>query len=221
MSVSILCPTRGRPALLEASIRSLFALSDRKVPDIQVLLAVDQDDVDTHPVADRLGDVVRMHWPRKGYLRLHEYVNDLVPHAEGDWLFLWNDDARMESFGWDRIVSRQAPYGVLDPRTNHPPQHDGLMTFPIVHRTLVDTLGWFSRSPHCDTYIQYVADGVGVRRPVPIRVFHDRPDITGRAADATHDERELGITTPAFYEPAMQAMIAADIAKLREAGYGS
>jgi hypothetical protein len=44
----------------------------------------------------------------KGYDSLHEYYNELASKATGDWLMLWNDDAVMETEGWDEKIGNAA-----------------------------------------------------------------------------------------------------------------
>ncbi|HEY6117710.1 MAG TPA: glycosyltransferase, partial [Candidatus Dormibacteraeota bacterium] len=111
--ISVLLPSRGRPKALEETITGLLRLADE--PDaIQVLVAADPDDDGT--LAAELPDQVTV-WTapqRYGYPRLHEYVNALAAQAGGDWLMLWNDDARILTPGWDQAIEA-APQAVLWP----------------------------------------------------------------------------------------------------------
>lgn len=215
MLVSILLPTRGRVELLKRSVGSLRELA--KSPGlIELCIATDADDEASTDAAYELGaDVVYTAPIRVGYGNLHHYVNALATKASGTWLWLWNDDAMVRTLAWDRVLVQlmdngYAP-GVLNPYTNHPGQGD-MAIFPIVHRSIVDKLGHFSQSAHCDTYVEHL--GKGLRRfwNVPIHVFHDRPDLTGRPEDATHRERIY--QTERFYSPEVQGLIRADLAEL-------
>lgn len=116
--VSILLPTRHRPGALRRSVASLV---DRAAGSVEILLAVDDDDGLT---LDDLGQspIPGSHLfvgPRLGYANLHMYVNFLAARANGDWLFLWNDDAVMETLHWDVVVASFGDrFAVLNPDSN-------------------------------------------------------------------------------------------------------
>lgn len=216
--VSIMVPTRGRPELLQRSIESVFRNGQLRPSDVEIMAAVDADDEATVEMAQRLADTVYTHEVRMGYERLHEYVNPMARDAEGEWIWLFNDDATILTVGWDVILLRERPWGVLDPVTNHPQDHrDGQAIFPIVHRSLVEAMGHFSRSNHNDTYITAVGRGVaeGFVRGVGIEVYHDRPDLTGRSMDQTALESLAGHRTAEFFSPGMQAAIREDTEKVK------
>src|SRR5690606_8725158 len=101
--IFVLLPSRGRPGPLVESVASLRELADDPAR-IEVLVAVDPDDPDT---AQAARDCEAEAWrapERFGYARLHEYVNALAHQAGGDWMLLWNDDARMRTRGWDSRI---------------------------------------------------------------------------------------------------------------------
>lgn len=209
--VSVLLPSRGRPASLRSTItglRSLAADSGR----VEVLVAGDDDDEDTPGAA--VGANLLVTGPRRGYARLHEYVNDLAGYARGRWLMLWNDDATMLTDGWDRIVADQpAGLRVLCPASNQDP----LNTFPVFTRELYELLGHVSVSPHCDSYLEAVARPTGIERRVPIEVRHDRYDLTGLHNDQTYADSQAGYRRAEFHSEKVQDQIRADIAKIQAA----
>jgi hypothetical protein len=43
-------------------------------------------------------------FPPLGYIRLNEYVNELARKSDARWLVFWNDDAVMETGGWDQEI---------------------------------------------------------------------------------------------------------------------
>ena len=104
--VSVLIPSRGRPQRLADTIGSLWDKAIDK-NQIEFVLKIDEDDPETVTtvrdlIADGLKRVKIFVSPRgRGYLDLHIYLNDLCKHAEGDWLVIFNDDAIMETEGWD------------------------------------------------------------------------------------------------------------------------
>lgn len=208
--ISVLLPSRGRPESLAQSVASLRDLAH--APEgIEVLVAVDDDDPPTARAARDLGAKVLVS-TRYGYSRLHMYVNTLAHRAHGDWLLLWNDDARMLTPGWDRRVEEAAP-GVLWPAHNGSPY---LNTFPVVHRRVVDLLGHFSLSPHCDSWVQDVADAVGIHRHIDVAVLHDRFDLTGAHDDQTWREGQAGYRTADYHSAEMVQLRQRDIDTIKE-----
>ena len=101
--VSVLCPTRARPELLKASIESLDWRANNPGM-VEYLLAVDPDD-DLPELAHPKRTRVILAPTRFGYGRLECYYNMLAEQASGKWLFLWNDDALMQTYGWDSVIT--------------------------------------------------------------------------------------------------------------------
>lgn len=209
--ISVLLPSRGRPQSLIDSIGSLRAMADD--PDrLELLVAADPDDPDTAAAAR----ASRAHcWTapeRYGYHRLHEYVNRLARQASGQWLLLWNDDARMLTTGWD-TVAEQAPPGVLWPSHNDSPL---LNIFPIAHRSIIEAIGHVSLSPHCDSWLQDVATAAGAHHRIPVGILHDRHDLTGGHDDQTWREAQAGYRTTDYHSPEMVALRRRDTEVLKE-----
>jgi hypothetical protein len=208
--ISVLLPSRGRPKSLVDSIGSLRVMAD-DAPTVEILVAADPDDPDT--MAAALSARTRR-WvapERYGYSRLHEYVNALAAQATGDWLLLWNDDARMLTQGWDSRVTETTP-GVLWPAHNGSPH---LNVFPVVHRSVVETLGHFSLSPHCDSWVQDVAHAAGIQQQIDVAVLHDRFDLTGGHDDQTYRDAQAGYRTADYHSPEMVELRQRDIEILR------
>jgi hypothetical protein len=184
--ISLLCPTRGRPASLAVSVNGLLDLADTP-SEVEVLIAVDPDDTGVY-VGCEEGDGGKV-WvwqapERYGYRRLHEYYNALAAIASGEWLMIWNDDAVMLTSGWDTLIAAQPP-GVLWMKANH---CAGGNLFPAWPAAWTRALGHVSLSPHCDMWIQHLGQGLGCQRQVPVEILHDRKDVTGGHDDATYAE---------------------------------
>ena len=207
--ISVLLPSRGRPKALEETITGLLRLANE--PDaIQVLVAADPDD-DSTLTADLPDQATVWTAPeRYGYPRLHEYVNALAAQADGDWLMLWNDDARILTPGWDQAIEA-VPQAVLWPHSNDIPTCN---TFPIWPRAWTHHLGHVSLSPHCDSWIQFLGQTLGRHERVDIDILHDRADLTGGHDDQTRAESLAGYRTADYGSPAMEAARAADVAAL-------
>lgn len=208
--ISVLLPSRGRPKPLTDSIASLLDLADRH-GSIEILVAADPDDPDTRGVDLPWQARVWTAPERYGYPRLHEYVNRLAEQADGDWLMLWNDDARILTDGWDTEIRAQDE-NVLWPHSNDIPTCN---TFPIWPRAWTDRLGHVSLSPHCDSWIQFLGQTLGRHERVDVDILHDRADLTGGHDDQTRAESLAGYRTADYGSPAMEAARADDVAALR------
>ena len=208
--ISVLLPSRGRPRSLADSIAGLTGNAARP-RDLEVLVAADPDDATTRLAALQAGATVHVTRERYGYPRLHEYVNRLAADATGDWLMLWNDDARMLTENWDAIVEQQEP-AVLWPHSN---DVAGCNTFPVWPRAWTDALGHVSLSPHCDSWIQDLGTALGRHRRIPVRVLHDRADLTGGHDDQTRADSLAGYRTANYHTPAMHAARQHDTDTLR------
>ena len=207
--ISVLLPSRGRPKALTESVESLLNPADRP-GSIQILIAADPDDPDTQRVGLPWQVNIWTAPERYGYPRLHEYVNRLAEQADGDWLMLWNDDARMLTPGWDRLVEEREP-GVLWPHSN---DIQTCNTFPIWPATWTDHLGHVSLSPHCDSWIQYLGQALDRHQRVDIEILHDRADLTGGHDDQTRAESLAGYRTIDYGSPAMEVARTQDVAAL-------
>ncbi|MDX2838010.1 hypothetical protein PV377_03150 [Streptomyces ipomoeae] len=210
MLISVLLPSRGRPSALTDTIAGLLELATQP-DDVQVLVAADPDDTDTRSLALPKQAEIWTSPERYGYPRLHEYVNALAEQAVGDWLMLWNDDARILTPGWDRAVA-SAPQAVLWPHSNDIPTCN---TFPIWPRAWTAHLGHVSLSPHCDSWIQFLGQTIGRHERVAVDILHDRADLTGGHDDQTRAESLAGYRTADYGSPAMEAARAADVTALR------
>lgn len=195
--VSVLLPTRARPGPLTASVESL--LEKAGDPDeIQICYAVDDDDEATIELLGELARPTDTVWvtPRHGYSGLHQYVNELVPQAVGIWYLLWNDDAIMQTYGWEWEIAKFRPRYVLDCWSNHEPL---TCAFPVVPAWWVEAIGHFSLNAHNDTWWQQIGEMTHRLVRVDIDVLHERHDLTGKNYDETYREKVELHQTALFY----------------------
>lgn len=183
-------PTRGRPEAMARSVRSLLDTADPSAGGVEILLGVDDDD-GSYPneLVESLGARKFVH-PRYGYAQLHIYYTRLAEKAKGDWLFLWNDDALMTTQGWNRVVSDyDGRFLVLNPEEKYcRNQSRNACIFPIVPTDWTRVLGGLSPHVCNDTYVELVANELGINTAVPILVEHQRADHTGLNDDETYRE---------------------------------
>jgi hypothetical protein len=194
--ISVLLPTRGRPHSLQESVNSLVDLAD-DIEQVEILCAVDPDDESAIKVCRELRKVWQVSsfiapW-RYGYGRLHEYFNFLASEATGDWLMLWNDDARMVTEGWDTIITEQqyVPRGITRPSEVlfmdawYPCSGERGNIFPVWPQWWQHVLGYVSLSPNADVWISELGRRLGVEKRIPVKAVHERVFGVG---DETHAE---------------------------------
>jgi hypothetical protein len=196
-SISILLPTRGRTDALKRSIMSLINLAQNP-EKIQILLGFDSDDdksVDyfiEHIQSDIEACNARytcLSFSPMGYLRLNEYVNELAKISTGDWLMFWNDDAIMESKGWDQeIIKHTGEFCCLRMPTHN--EHPYAI-FPIVPRKWYELFGYLSAHQISDAWISQISYMLDIVKNVNISVIHDRHDLTGNNKDETFENRPM------------------------------
>lgn len=186
--ISILIPTRGRPDLLTAAMDSCYSLSCYK--DLEFILKIDADDVPTQETAQRMiagGLPVRtlITDRGRGYLDMPLWVSEMSRMAKGDWLFLFNDDARVETQDWDWKLAHFSPdelwhkcddICLLTLETVGKPLNT---EFLIVRRGVVEILGHWALSPHNDSWLVSVMRDVGSCIPYPlIQITHKNDEMT-------------------------------------------
>ena len=193
--IAILLATRGRTESLGRCIHSLINLADN--PDqLQLMFAFDDDDKigekyfhdELQPwLEQREISFFAVKFPRQGYHRLNVYNNKMSQYTDSHWLMIWNDDAVMETQGWDtEIMKRQGEFKLLAVHTHrdHP-----YSIFPILPRKWYDLLGYISPHSVQDGWLSQQAYMLDIYERIPVWVLHDRADITGNNNDATFRER--------------------------------
>lgn len=179
--VSVLIPSRNKSQSLLEAIDSIYSLAFDK-GNVEFLVKADNDDIKTIETICSLQEVIPLKAiisPRgKGYLDIHHWINDLSRIARGDWLYLFNDDARIKTEGWDQIllqmVLEDARPGtedvclVVTPTLDRPTAKE----FMFLRRTAFHILDHWSLSPFVDYWIRTVAIRAGVCFQLPIWVEH-------------------------------------------------
>jgi hypothetical protein len=200
--VTLLCPTRGRPKSFDRSIQSLVDTATDHTR-LHVLAYLDEDDNTKDQYTPR-SSVFYFTGPRYGYANLHLAIRErLLPHIAGKWVFLWNDDAIMNSQRWDDVLMEVSDDLVINPRTNHEGWYNGLNVFPIIPTKWVQLVGW-SQNGANDTWWQIIGGFLDRHRQTPeIDITHDRDDLTGGHQDDTRAGNDYDPST--FYTLQMYA----------------
>lgn len=196
-NISILLPTRGRSDMLERSVRSLIELADE--PDmVQLMFGFDRDDqigincfnTEIQPwLSEQQIKFKALVFDPMGYIRLNEYVNTLAANSGGRWLVFWNDDAVMETQGWDTEIMRwEGQFKLLAFHTHNDHPYS---IFPIVPRRWLDELGYLSPHQISDAWLSQQAYMLNIWQRIPVHVLHDRHDLTGNNRDETFENRPM------------------------------
>ena len=195
--IAVLLPTRGRTQALDRSLIGLLEKAD-DLDSIQVLLGLDTDDEtgirhfqeELQPRLDDMGvHYTAMTFEPMGYSQLHNYVNTLAKNSSADWMFFWNDDAVMETQGWDSVISSYT--GQFKLLAVHTHNEHPYSIFPIVPRAWLDVIGHLSLHSMNDAWLSQNAYCVDIFLRIDVDVVHDRADLTGNNLDATYKQREL------------------------------
>jgi hypothetical protein len=200
-AVSVIFPSRGRQSVLRDCIDSL---RDTAAGQVEILVAIDPDEAGEYCMALPDGLSLCVTPQRWGYAALHEYYGYLAARARGEWLLIFNDDATMETPGWDQIIAGQDAPAVLWP---YCPQATGMNVFPAFPAAWARHLGHVARHHSVDRWVQETGERLGRVRHIPVTVRHLC------VLDQTAGERGFD---GGYYSPGMVAARERDAASLRE-----
>lgn len=188
-SIAVLLPTRSRTTALTDSVTSIVGrAADRSC--IQILFGFDNDDevglehfenviqpfLDEQSVAYEAQAFDSM-----GYAGLNRYYNHLGQSASADWLFVWNDDAVMNTQGWDQVIqSYTGQFKLLKVHTHNEHPYS---IFPIVPHAWFDLFGHFSRHQMIDAELSQMAFCLDLIQVIDIDVTHNQVELTKDASD--------------------------------------
>ena len=195
--ISVLLPTRGRTTALTKSVESIVKnCSDLSA--IQIVLGIDQDDLigrkhfleQIRPYLDSLNVHYRaIEFEPMGYAGLNRYYNGLAKESSADWLFVWNDDAVMETKNWDKVVAEHdGKFTLLKIHTHNEHPYS---IFPIYPKEWYDLFGFLARHQMIDAELSQLAYMLDLMTIVEISATHDRADLTGNNKDATFTNKTL------------------------------
>lgn len=193
--ISVLLPTRGRAELSFKSLKTLWDTVGNN-RDIEYLIALDDDDKESIsyyestaiPYMEKNSIEFQVHVvPRWGYAQLNNYINYLGQQASGKWIMFWNDDAMMESKNWDKKIEKHTgKFRVL--RMPDQSQHP-YSIFPIIPHEWKVLLGDLSPQQMTDAWVSQIAYLCNIMVNIPVKVTHDRFDLTGNNNDETFKNR--------------------------------
>jgi hypothetical protein len=188
-SIAILLPTRSRTTALTESVTSIVSKAS-DLSKIQILFGFDDDDsvglahfenviqpfLDEHNV-----DYEAQAFRSMGYAALNRYYNHLAQPIDADWFFIWNDDAVMETQGWDDVIrSYDGQFKLLKVHTHNEHPYS---IFPIVPQSWYKLFGYFSRHQMIDAELSQIAYCLDLIEIVKIDVIHNQVELTQDATD--------------------------------------
>lgn len=194
--VAILLTTRKRDIPLKLCLTSIVNRAARK-DRIQLIISFDEDDLDSFlffnkeilPWLKEKGvNTKTIICERFGYLHLNKYYNVMAKLVDASWLMMWNDDALMDTDGWDREIAKYTgQFKLLSVFTNNDHPYS---VFPIIPIVWFQLLGQMTRHQEVDHEISQIGYLLDIYQRIPVYVTHDRADLTGNNNDQTYLERE-------------------------------
>jgi hypothetical protein len=162
--VSFIVPTRKRThQLLKSCISIEKNTTEKNI--YEILICADEDDIQTIQWVyknKKRFNLKLIKTKRYGYDKAEKYFNLAAAQSSGDWLWLWNDDVRMTSQDWYKILRKyDKKFLLINPHTvnyNKSTKFTPLYsTFPILPRKWFKLLGHLSLWQHSDTYLTRLA----------------------------------------------------------------
>ena len=138
-SISLLLPTRGRPALAKRLFKSI-AETIAQPERVEIILYADEDDTGSHHLNSSDFRVVPIIGPA---LSMGGYNSACLKQARGDIIILVNDDMVIRTPGWDNmIVEMDAGFSdkIYLAYSNDLNKKRSLCTFPILSRRTCELL---------------------------------------------------------------------------------
>ena len=196
-NIAVLMPTHRRTDALRRSLFSLIDLA-HDLESVQFRLGIDNNDeiglnyfIDNiQPELDaRNINYEALEFEPLGYAGLNQYFNTLAQDASADWLFVWCDDAIMQTQDWDqRIRECTGEFKLLKVHTHNEHPYS---IFPIYPAQWIETLGYVSRHQMGDAESSQIAYLLDLMKIIEVDVTHDRADLTGNNKDEAYKKREL------------------------------
>jgi hypothetical protein len=183
-SVAVLLPSRSRTTALTDSVTSIVSRATC-IDQIQLIFGFDNDDdvglehfesviqpfLDDHDVTYEAHAFDSM-----GYAGLNRYYNHLSKSANADWLFVWNDDAVMNTDGWDQVIAQHTgQFCLLKVHTHNEHPYS---IFPIVPKAWYDLFGHLSRHQMIDAELSQIAFMLDRMEVIDVDVTHNQVELT-------------------------------------------
>ena len=185
---SVLIPTRKRVESLRSTIESF--LSDTHIDyrhRVELLVGIDEDDVETIKAIEGMKSWVAIHGmqlhafvgprPVGGYNGLWQLYTRLQQQAKGEFLIIFNDDARVCYYPWIQFLEKHSGnVCIICPQylnTSSEKRGKNMMgvtqhlenmgnIFPIVHRRIPEITGNFGLHSSVDVWFRLLGEYAGI-----------------------------------------------------------
>ncbi|MCD6075953.1 MAG: blmF [Rhodospirillales bacterium] len=172
-TISLLCPTRGRPDYIPPHIMSIMETTAE--PDrLELMFYVDRDDPELANYESLFAEIRTGVFPGLNLIGLvgdrigtPKAINAMAGQSTGRYLMISNDDLLFKTKGWDHELERAgklAPDGIFNIFLNDGYLGPKLSCFPIVGRPWYEALGYLAPVlfDHCnvDLWIHRVGDAL-------------------------------------------------------------
>ena len=136
--ISLLLPTRGRPALVKRLFNSIVD-NTRNLEDIEIILCLDDDDLDSHSIEDNRLKIKKIIISSASMGALNTRC---LNESTGDIIMLMNDDLVVCTPGWDDIINKNIAEIQDGIYLAYPDDMEkaNLSTFPILSRKTCEIL---------------------------------------------------------------------------------
>lgn len=216
--ISVLVPTRRRPARLAAMIESY----DRTEGGAsELVFRIDDDDELSPAVLESAGRRVVVGKRLGGYASMAAFFNELYLASTGDVLMCGNDDMVFKTVGWDRLILDAANrfadgifcFGTKTYNETHYP-------FAAISKFAADAMGyfWHPRVAWGDVFLRDVM--AAFDRAAILDHVEIAHDWAGFAPDQTFNEEnqnDIYRREPNYWPDVHERAVAESIAKLRRA----
>lgn len=222
--IAVMLPTHKRTDALSRSAMSLVNHA-QDLDSIQFIFGIDSNDPvgmnhfvnSLQPELDQKNvNYEALEFEPLGYGRLNQYYNKLSESADADWLFVWCDDAIMETTAWDqRIAECTGEFKLLKVHTHNEHPYS---IFPIIPVEWLEVFGTLSRHQLIDAEVSQIAYMLDIVKIIDVDVTHDRADLTGNNDDENAAKKQYFEGNPNnpldFHYPPTQAQRHADMEQL-------
>jgi glycosyltransferase involved in cell wall biosynthesis len=216
--ISIIFPTRGRPANVKRLLHSLLETST-VMPE--VIVYVDDDDTTIDEVKS-LNEIKVISGPRRMLSGAYsECWNVCASSASGDILMIAGDDLVFRTVGWDRMVEDafvESSDKLIFVHGDDGFWGDRFGTHGFLHKNWIEIMGYFVPPYlYCDfvdTWWNCVADAYNRRVYLPFVTEHMHPNFGKAQSDQTYKDRIKVFANSDVRFKELGSKLAVDIGKL-------
>jgi len=231
--ISLIVPTRNRVKLLRRLFDSIEETC-KSTDNVEVLLGIDDDDIETIQFIEKYSENSRFVIKSiigergKGYVDLHNRINELCQISGGEFLFFLADDVQFMTKNWDEkiLATYNSVYSdnIFWIRTSHNEEGNPWAACLAITRDWYNVTGHYGTCYQQDTEFNLVAEHVGreifLKDIVVIqhRADSETGDIDGEI-DQTYVEGRMAADSGllrgrSFYSSQVQTSIVVDAIKL-------